>query len=761
MENVPDPEGMPVDSPPTPKEIPSTVSPSPKEPESLIKHSVEYVNSSSDERISFDGNDEETSEHAEPLVLEYIEVRRTNESIEALKSTQDSKKKLREVGKGHPYIRILSPAVNEALRCVVDYYPELDLSGEVIEIYAPYAVFFFFEKQLTEYRQRLEEKSSEYESSPTCANKFAAKHIAIAQEFVNNKYQSAVEAERERHSRGYATYDMLWLLYKPGSDIFFDIHLVDEHEPYVMMRVDFVLVDGTTDKFGITAWNMDANSTWVGPSQISSHVTRFAGEKEIVSLQAYPCEYLRFTKDITEQDVSDIKRHFIERGKKWFDTRRKNGCYYFDGMNSYFPRRQFVSYAMVDPIQYYMRNEGQYQTERRLLMGSVEHPSAPFKICSCNRCEELIYKHVAKPRFEGYRHINPLVAEGLTDHQYFLCDNTVEAFLFKTRSWELLNISGFEEPSFDKGLFERLVMKESTKDLIRNLTRMYIRDGTGSSLQEEKPFIKISDVHKVAHAGKSRTTWSADFIQGKGEGLTFLLHGKPGVGKTYTAECIANFTERPLLSLTCSDIGVEPTEIEANLLKWFKLAEKWGAIMLIDEADIYMEQRQVQDIARNHLVAGFLRALEYFKGILFLTTNRVGTFDEAFISRIQVQLYYPEFGDDDRDKVWDTFFQKLEEDRETTMRIPQSTKDYVQSRELRELKWNGREIRNAFQVAVALAESQGEKDREGRVLIKRDHLKATVQMSKEFKDYLLKLHKQDPGKRAAMLGNRYDIFFQF
>lgn len=90
---------------------------------------------------------------------------------------------------------------------------------------------------------------------------------------------------------------------------------------------------------------------------------------------------------------------------------------------------------MVDPIQYYMRNEGQYQTERRLLMGSVEHPSAPFKICSCNRCEELIYKHVAKPRFEGYRHINPLVAEGLTDHQYFLCDNTVEAFLFKTRSW--------------------------------------------------------------------------------------------------------------------------------------------------------------------------------------------------------------------------------------------------------------------------------------------------------------------------------------
>ncbi len=116
--------------------------------------------------------------------------------------------------------------------------------------------------------------------------------------------------------------------------------------------------------------------------------------------------------------------------------------------------------------------------------------------------------------------------------------------------------------------------------------------------------------------------------------------------------------------------------------------------MLIDEADIYMEQRQVQDIERNHLVAGFLRALEYYKGILFLTTNRVGTFDEAFMSRIHIQIHYPEFTDEERDRLWDTFFHKLEDDRETTMRITQPAKDYVQSQELRALKWNGREIRN-------------------------------------------------------------------
>jgi SpoVK/Ycf46/Vps4 family AAA+-type ATPase len=93
-----------------------------------------------------------------------------------------------------------------------------------------------------------------------------------------------------------------------------------------------------------------------------------------------------------------------------------------------------------------------------------------------------------------------------------------------------------------------------------------------------------------------------------------------------------------LLSLTCTDIGTDPTEVETKLRYWFKLAKHWGAILLIDEADIYMEQRVTQDLSRNNLVAGFLRAMEYYQGILFLTTNRVGTFDEAFISRVHVSI---------------------------------------------------------------------------------------------------------------------------
>ena len=64
----------------------------------------------------------------------------------------------------------------------------------------------------------------------------------------------------------------------------------------------------------------------------------------------------------------------------------------------------------------------------------------------------------------------------------------------------------------------------------------------------------------------------------------------------------------------------------------------------------------------------------------------------------------------------------------------------------------------AFQIAVALAEKQGIKDKEGRILVKSDHIKATVDMSRDFKNYLAVLHKGDLSKRAAMMGNRVDNY---
>jgi hypothetical protein len=310
-----------------------------------VVYRTEYSNITTSQTVSFEGKKEQIGALEEPPVLEYVEVRLTDDPIASTAGPAEKKENYQEKGRGHSYIRILSPAVSEALRCVVDYFPSVDLSGSIIKVHEPFAIFIFFEQEITEYRKRLEYDTQE-DALVSCPNRYASKHIAIAQDFVMERTRDAINAERERHARGYATFDMLWLLYKPGADIFFDFDNVGEHDPFIVKAVDFDLINGKTNVYRASYWNMNANSEWVGAAQFTSTIERFAGEKEIVSLRAYPCEYLRFAKDVDDGDLRAIKDHFINRGKTWYGLRRKTRCYKFDGRTTTYPRRN-VSY--VDP----------------------------------------------------------------------------------------------------------------------------------------------------------------------------------------------------------------------------------------------------------------------------------------------------------------------------------------------------------------------------------------------------------------------------
>lgn len=111
------------------------------------------------------------------------------------------------------------------------------------------------------------------------------------------------------------------------------------------------------------------------------------------------------------------------------------------------------------------------------------------------------------------------------------------------------------------------------------------------------------------------------------------------MGKTCTAECIAELVKKPLYPITCGDLGSTAEEVEKNLKKHFTLASTWDCVMLLDEADVFLAKRKTEDLHRNSIVSVFLRMLEYYKGLLFLTTNRVGAFDEAFKSRVHISLF--------------------------------------------------------------------------------------------------------------------------
>ena len=130
-----------------------------------------------------------------------------------------------------------------------------------------------------------------------------------------------------------------------------------------------------------------------------------------------------------------------------------------------------------------------------------------------------------------------------------------------------------------------------------------------------------------------------DVVSGKAGGCLILLKGDPGLGKTLTAQVFAEQNHRPLYELQCSQLGISPPEVEENLRDALMRARRWNAVLLINEADVFVRARG-SDIVQNAIVGVFLRLLENLNGVCFLTTNMGTTIDDAVNSRALVHLEY-------------------------------------------------------------------------------------------------------------------------
>jgi AAA+ superfamily predicted ATPase len=145
--------------------------------------------------------------------------------------------------------------------------------------------------------------------------------------------------------------------------------------------------------------------------------------------------------------------------------------------------------------------------------------------------------------------------------------------------------------------------------------------------------------------------------------------------------------------IASGELSHDPEVLQKQLAIAFDVARVWGAVMLLDEADVYVEERRHSDLHRNKVVSVFLCALEYFKGILFLTTNRVRDFDAAIASRMQLALQYKELSRRARRSVWDTFLKKARTSA-GPMDIPKSGIDGLSQKVL-----SGRDVR-PFKISV-------------------------------------------------------------
>jgi SpoVK/Ycf46/Vps4 family AAA+-type ATPase len=150
----------------------------------------------------------------------------------------------------------------------------------------------------------------------------------------------------------------------------------------------------------------------------------------------------------------------------------------------------------------------------------------------------------------------------------------------------------------------------------------------------------------------------------------------------------------PLFTMSAGDLGINPSDVESKLTHILEMTAKWRAVLLLDECDVFLEARSAHDLERNKLVSIFLRVLEYYEGLLFLTTNQVQNIDQAFQSRIHVSLQYPGLTTESRRSIWVNFLKSMGAG---------AAFEELDLDELALVKLNGRQIKNVLKSAALLA----------------------------------------------------------
>lgn len=255
--------------------------------------------------------------------------------------------------------------------------------------------------------------------------------------------------------------------------------------------------------------------------------------------------------------------------------------------------------------------------------------------------------------------------KSLHDEVLFSASPYVYGFSMKSKQWVEMQIDLLSEIKFVKTAFDDLVLDPGIKDVIRSLVESDKIDYT-------------------------------DIITNKGLGYIFLLSGGPGVGKTLTAEALAETLERPIYYLAVGDLGVDVESLEGKLKGVLEIAETWNAILLIDEIDIFVQKRGGNsDINRNAMTGVFLRLLEYYSGIMFLTTNLIDNLDAAFLSRVSLNIDYGSgLTCETREQIWRNLTKNLDIEG-------------MDCKLLATYELNGRRIKNCIKLMLSLCAYKG------------------------------------------------------
>ncbi|KAI1077949.1 hypothetical protein F5B20DRAFT_248399 [Whalleya microplaca] len=660
-------------------------------------------------------------------------------------------------------VDIKSKQLREALQDVIGNVKGVSLVEDTPRL-DPKMLFLYLE-DMREYMRSL--KNVEPEGETRKARKKVQRwidekrrHLRVLIKYLDTDHAETKKSLYPMLENGLITFDLLWALWKPNTLAYtttygsvdearvFKVEVAEKH--YSIVRGEFYYVEGKYFEY---------DGKQFGFGSMAEEIPEFRGARKITNLSTYPLKY--------HKNEAQLRKDLIERGKKFVSL---GGVHFksHQGMAYHKKKKSVIKVningrVMVDPAIHRRINPNYPVSlvrpkDHDILSEDEDSDDEDGCCCECESdeggaddggLEEVSEKggeggkkyHVKlykdnKGNVQSVRipesfvntdnpkkELDQVPEKGekatdaedkdkavpvFSDEEYLIASPVVLGFAFAEKLWLEFTVSGVKEISWNENAYDSLVLQANTKDIVKALVESH----------KYHPAESIDDV-----------------IQGKGKGLVAVLHGPPGTGKTLTAEGISELLKCPLYMVSAGDLGTDSRYLEAELQKILDICHAWGAILLLDEADVFLEKRNMQDIHRNALVSIFLRQLEYFQGILFLTTNRVQTFDDAFQSRIHIALRYDDLDAKAKRAIFQIFVERARAVAGIDL-MPFGEDDYA---ELARHNLNGRQIKNTVGTAQALAVNKAEP-------LSMSHIREVLNVQQNFERDL----KGGPGFEEAM-----------
>ncbi|KAJ3564177.1 hypothetical protein NPX13_g7934 [Xylaria arbuscula] len=598
-------------------------------------------------------------------------------------------------------IKIESEPVRCLLQDQLENYPGYHWKNNALSLFSPFQPLIHNEKRLL---QAIEANPDDEGCSGLLTILEAIKPLKEVKEYFDTRGSDDDSV----------AFDFLWTIFPPGEIVLLQSSFMKEKQAF-LVRECYPREDSETDRpyMSIVCWAYD----WDGVREkfdrvaVELRIDTFKGRRLITSLPCYP---LRLCSN-----VESVKEELIRRGKRFRDLcMRRTGKQMFEYDGSAYSRGTGVRHlqrgtsgmlkgkVMIDFASYVQHGPEELVPMGDLVLADRDENDE----CRCDVCNT---EGGPRDNQKYFWDDNDGEADtSFSDEQYLICPPRVLGYHLMEKKWvelQVNKVADIEKFQFSDA-FEKLQLNLKKKNLIRDLVRGHTQDKE----LESTPRNRMNDLTK-----------------GKGEGLVILLHGPPGVGKTLTAESIAQATEKPLFPIGVGDVTTDPSQVEKRLEQLFELAEAWQAVMLFDEADVFLESRATTtDVTRVGLVSVLLRVLEYYQGILILTTNRIRSFDIAVQSRINLAIKFEDLTEKQKKTIFRNLLSQLDDDSVKNKGALLRWMDDDDDASSGFSNLNGRQVRNIVFSAASLAGNRKPPDNKLDIADVKEMLAETVNFQK-------------------------------